>query len=271
MIRYIMVDMDSLLDTRLGVISNISQEAAYNIAMNPNYIYRDFDDWYALSGGLVTNEEVAEAYAARGGANTRKTLDASFETGLAPFIYRVLAEADVNMMDGMTRAADEIGLAINIAPYHMDFKEREALIEIMRLKYGRELNIKIVTYHIHELTLQCLADEFGMMIQYDFIEWFKYHHEAITTSLMSDFNIVRPKLFDKDPSELTLDQRRHCFNGFRAVTQHNLDIEYIDAKYFSLIDMRTKLPDEPEPAPPEPLEIVGEFRDLLRGNISASP
>ncbi|MNK68827.1 hypothetical protein D3C87_882050 [compost metagenome] len=248
MIRRILIGLDVLLDTRLGVMSNLNKDAAAALVKNPDYWERDFDDWFKLTGGLVTNEQFREAYAMRGGINTAKTLNESFETGMAPFIYRLLAEADVNMMDGMTKHTDEVGLAINVAPYVLAPNERQELVRIMQEKYGRELNVKLVDYQLHELTVERLADEFGGMIIYEFAEWFKYHHVAIVGALMSDFNVIQPKLFDRDPSELTIEERKHDFFRFRLITQHNMDINYIDTRYFSLVNAKAS-PKEPEPVP----------------------
>ena len=246
MIRRILMSMDVLLDTRLGVMANINPAAATHLVLNRDYFDRDYDDWFTLTGGLVTKDQFDEAYANRGGANTNATLNASFETGIAPFLYQLLSEADVNVIDGMTPDGSEIGLAINVYPYTMGIEERAGLINIIQAKYGHELNVKIVNYRVDELTVERLADEFGAMIIYEFAEWFKYHHEAITTTLMSDFNIIHPKLFDADPTELSIEERKQAMVGFRLITQHNFDINYIDSSYFSMLDIK-KLAAEPGP------------------------
>jgi hypothetical protein len=275
MIRRILISLDVLLDTRVGVIAGISQEAATALVTNPLYWERDFDDWHKLTGGLITNEQFAEAYAARGGENSAKTLNASFETGMAPFLYQLLAEADINAMDGMTRDAHEIGLAVNTAPYVLSPNERADLVDIIQAKYGTELNVKLVEYTVPELTVQRLAEEFGGMIIYEFAEWFKYHHIAIVGALMSDFNVVHPKLFDRDPSELTLEEKKHDFFRFRLVTQHNMDINYIDSRYFSLINVKSSLSAPVGDAADHEATPVGEidpeFQALLRGEIKATP
>lgn len=238
MIRRILLSMDVLLDTRLGVINTINPEAAKALVKNPDYWERDHDDWYTLTGGLITNEQFAEAYALRGGANTRKTLESSFESGMAPFLYQMLAHADINAMDGMTGANEEIGIALNIAPYVLSVEERAAMVSIVQAKYGDDLNVKIVDYHLHELTVDTLAAEFGAMIIYEFAEWFKYHHKQITESLFPEFNVIHPKLFEVDPRELTIEERRHDLVRFRLVTQHNMDINFIDTRYFSLVHLK---------------------------------
>lgn len=248
MIRRILISLDALLDTRLGVVSLLNQDAASHLVRTPDYWYRVYDDWYKLTGGLITNEQFREAWASRGGVNTQQTLTASFETGLAPFVYQLLVAADVNMLSGMTKEEDEIGLAINIAPYTFSLQEKQTLIEIMQAKYGRELSVTIVDHPIADLTVEVLSD-YGAMILYDFAEWFKIHHVAIVSVLMSDIAVIHPKLFDRDPSELTVEEMKHDFLRFRLATQHNLDINYIDTSYFSLVDITGKLEQEVEVSP----------------------
>lgn len=248
MIRRLLLPLDVLLDTRLGVMNNLDPTAAAILVKNPEYFERDYDDWFKLTKGRVTNESFKEAYAARGGVNSAATLNASFETGIAPFLYQLLAEADINTIDGMTPEGSEIGLAINISPYVLSIEERATLIDIVQIKYGKDLNVKLVDYAIHELTVERLADEFGGMVIYELAEWFQYHTEGITGALMSDFNVVHPKLFDTDPSELTIEERRQAMIGFRLITQHNLDINYIDARYFSLIDIKNLMASATAPS-----------------------
>lgn len=273
MIRRILISLDVLLDTRLGVISNMNPTAAKALVKNPDYWERDFDDWFKLTGGLIDNEEFKEAYKNRGGENSAATLNASFETGMAPFLYQLLAEADINAMDGMTRNSQEVGFAINVSPYVMTPAERATLVDIIQAKYGTELNVKLVDYTIPELTVATLADEFGGMIIYEFADWFRYHHVAIVSSLMSDFNVIHPKLFDRDPSELSLEEKKHDFFRFRLVTQHNMDINYIDARYFSLINIKSSLAapvDDAADTEATPIGAIDEdFQALLRGNIKA--
>lgn len=269
MIRRILISLDALLDTRLGVIANINAEAAKNLVRSMDYWERHYDDWYKLTGGLVTNEQFRDAWLVRGGANTRKTLDACFETGLSPFLYQCLAEADINMASGMTPMDEEIGLAINVYPYDLSFGERRMIIDIMQEKYGSELPVMIVSHPIEEMTVELLSSGYGMLIIYDFAEWFKYHHVAIVGTLMSDFVVVHPKLFDRDPSELSIEQQKDEFLKFRLATQHNMDINYIDSGYFSLVNPRFSN-DRPALVR-EPEDDVGELDIAALGAIKASP
>jgi hypothetical protein len=236
MIRRLLISLDCLLDTPLGVIRNINPKAAEAIVQNPHYWERDYDDWFKLSGGLVSNEHFKEAYAARGGANTADTINASFETGIAPVLYRMLMEADINAMDGMTDVGDEIGLAINVYPFEFPPGVKLELIAIMQEKYGRELNIKIVSHSMEELTNDLLAEHYGGYLIRDFYEWFKYHHEKILTTAMSDFNVIYPKLFEIDPEELSMTDRHRDLKRFRTLTQYCMDFNFIDARYMSIVN-----------------------------------
>lgn len=239
MIRYMLIPLDCLLDTRLGVLSNLSKAAAHAVASNPTYWERDYNDWWTLSGGLVSNEAFNEAYAARGGANTAQTINASFETGIAPVLYRMLGDADINRLDGMTEEGNEIGIAINMYPFVFEPAVRLELIAIMQEKYGLDLHIKLVSHAMEDLTVPLLADQYGGMMIYDFPEWFKHHHEVILKSAMSDFNVIYPKLFDADPGELSIDDKKADLHRFRLITQYSMDFSYIDARYFSVVNVNS--------------------------------
>lgn len=229
-----MVDLDSLLDTRLAVIRNINPEAAAFLMESDEYWLREHDDWGRLTEGRITNAEFKAAWATRGGENTADTLNASIETGLSPFILRLLAEANINARDNMAEVENEIGLAINIAPYVLNNDQREELEEIIHAKYGKELPVRIYDIPLEDLTCVRLDAVCDMLITYQFIDWMHLHYEELAKATMSDFNMIGPKMFERDPSELTVAQKQREFFMFRLTKLINMDIEWIDSMYFSM-------------------------------------
>lgn len=229
-----MVDLDSLLDTRLAVIRNINPEAASFLMESDEYWLREHDDWEKLTEGRITNAAFKAAWAMRGGENTADTLNASVETGLSPFILRLLAEANINARDNMAEVENEIGIAVNIAPYVLSNDQREELEEIIHAKYGKELPVRIYDIKLEDLTCVRLDAVCDMLITYQFIDWMHLHHEELAKVTMSDFNMIGPKMFEKDPSELTVAQKQREFFMFRLTKLLNMDIEWIDSMYFSM-------------------------------------
>lgn len=229
-----MVDLDSLLDTRLAVIRNLNPEAAEYLVSSEEYWLREHDDWEKLTGGRVTNDQFKAAWATRGGENSADTLNASIETGLSPFILRLLAEANINARDNMAELSNEIGIAVNIAPYVMTLDERETLEEIIKLKYGSELPVRIYDIQLEDLTCVRLDAVCDMFITYQFIDWMHLHYEELAKATMPDFNMIGPKMFEKDPTTLSIAQKQREFFMFRITRLINMDIEWIDAMYFSM-------------------------------------
>ncbi|BEG72417.1 hypothetical protein [Pseudomonas phage PA1C] len=235
MIKRILIPLDVLLDTRLGVMSTINKEAAERLVSTKEYWLRENDDWTTLTGGLVTTEQFKEAYANRGGDNSADTINASILTGISPFLMRILAEDHVNRMDNMGNPEDEIGLTINIWPYTLPGEVIDDLENIIQEIYGEEMPVEVVSHPLEELTPKFLDALYAMYITYDFHEWMHTHYLALSKVQMPCFNFIGPKLFERDVSKLTIEEKKFELFKFRVERLIHMDFEFIDAKYFSMI------------------------------------
>ncbi|MFO5855226.1 hypothetical protein, partial [Klebsiella pneumoniae] len=52
--------------------------------------------------------------------------------------------------------------------------------------------------------------------------------------LMPDFTIIGPKLFEKDVSELAVEDKQFIIMDFQLKHKLNIDFDFIDAEYFSM-------------------------------------
>jgi hypothetical protein len=242
-IRRLLIDYDCLQDTRLGVIRNIDEDIVVHLVKNDDYWLRDNDNWEKLTGGRLTNEQFQEAYAARGGENTHLTLNASFETGIFPFIMHLLVEADIIQQNNLTAFNDELGLAINIWPYVLNFQQKQELIQITREKYGSELHVVVESHSPEQLTPEFMYGLYGGYLCYSYQDWVKLHYRDLALARMPDFNFIHPKLFEKDVEHLDIEQRKWELLRFRADWQSMMDFDYIDSKWFSLVRIDTNPPE----------------------------
>lgn len=234
MIKRILIPLDTLLDTRLAVIRNLNPEAAERLVATKDYWYREIDDWTTLTGGLVTTEQVKEAYAKRGGENTADTLNAAIMTGISPLVLKILAEDNVNRIDNMGDPTDYIALAINIHPYNLDWDYKHELEMIVKEMYGDSVEVEINNYSLEELNPERLDSLYSAFITYDFHEWMQMHYMALSKVRMPCFNFIGPRLFEKDVSKLTLDQKKFELFKFRVERLIHMDFEFIDSMYFSM-------------------------------------
>ena len=228
MTKKILTCLDTLLDTRLGTLATLNPKAAEHVVKTPDYWLREHNNWSVLTGGLVTNEQFNERYAKR----DITVLQNSIMTGINVVLLKILAEIDVNDSSGITRT--DVGLEVNLAPYELTHDEIEELEDILRKTYGRELLITFCSIPMEELTPKVLRSRYAAIITYAFHEWIVMHDRALLEERTPTFNFIGPKLFEKDPSKLTVDQKRDEFTCFRLFKLEFMDFDFIDVKHMSM-------------------------------------
>lgn len=236
-LKRILTPLDAHLDTRVGTIARLNQDAARVLVSGDDYWTRENDNWHRMTRGLVTNEEFAEAYAQRGGVNTMATIGASVRSGLTPFIIRLLADDHINRMNQMGDPTDQVGLTINYWPYDFDSNMVEWLRDIMHELYGQTTVVELISVPMTEITPQFLNENFAAAIMYEFPEWIKMHAVDLGKIRINCFNFIAPKIFEADVSEMSIDAKKQVLNAFRREKLIHMDFEFIDAKYFSLLNV----------------------------------
>jgi len=239
-IKRILTQLDIHLDTRLGTINRINPEAARAVIGNEEYWLRENDFWDRLSGGLISNEEFAKAYAERGGANTKATLAGSIRTGIVPFILRLLTDDHINRLNQMADPLTAVGMTVNYWPYELNSVEIDWLEDIMHQLYGNTLTVELVSIPMEKLTPQLMNENFAACVMYEFPEWIKMHKPELEKVKLNCFNFISPKIFEQDVTETPIDQKQAALNAFRMLHLLHMDFEFIDSKYFSVINMHGK-------------------------------
>lgn len=233
MLKRILVDLDTLLDTRLGVINFISKDAASYLIKNEAYWDRENDFWEPLTGGLVTQEQFNEAWVARGGNNSADVLNGSLLSGIQPFIMRILTEDLINRANLMGDALDDVGITVNTWPYALSLNEVEDMRDCAEYLFG-SVHIEIVDIPMSEITPEFLDKNFSAVVTYSFIEWIKHHYEGLAKARMNDFNFISARIFEHDVSKTSIDDKKTAVDMFRIQKLIHMDFEFIDARYFSM-------------------------------------
>lgn len=236
-LKRILTPLDVHLDTRVGTIARLNQDAARALMVGTDYWTRENDFWFRMTNGLITDDEFNEAYAERGGKNTLATISSSVRSGITPFIIRLLADDHINRMSQMGDPEDQIGLTINYWPYDLDSNMIEWLRDIMHELYGQTTVIELISVPMTEVTPQFLNENFAAAIMYEFPEWIKMHAVELGKIRINCFNFIAPKIFEADVSEMSIDAKKQVLNAFRREKLIHMDFEFIDAKYFSLLNV----------------------------------
>lgn len=235
--RKIYIDLDSLLDTRLGTVSKLNPEAAIQAIQGDRYWDREHTDWHELSNGYLSNEQFNDAWEHR----DKETLRESVMTSILAVLGRVLAEYHQNMKEGM--ATDEVAVEVNVAPYPFDDEEMEELAEILKLNTYKDLPVFFISRPLDELTPEFIREHYDAMILFEFHRWVRLQHVALTKCHCRDVTFIVPRLFERKPERLTDEQKRDEFVAFRLGFLDHLELEFVDPAWFSMFRPMNKPPE----------------------------
>lgn len=249
MLKRILIDLDTLLDTRLGVINTINPEAAKYIAKSNDYWDRENDFWEVLTGGLVTREQFDVAWSERGGNNSADVINSSVITDIVPLVMKLLGEDLVNRANLMGDELDMISIAVNTWPYALSLDEKEDMRDIATYLFGETTPIEIIDVPMSYITPTYLDEHFAAVITYNFLEWIRMHHADLGKARMNCFNFIGPRIFEKDVSKLTIDEKKTILDVFRLEKLIHMDFEFIDARHFSMLRLEKKKKSDIEASP----------------------
>lgn len=226
--RKLLTDLDTLTDTRLGTLEALNPEAASRAVKTEAYWLREYDDWTALTGGLVDNATFVERYKHR----DMDVLMRSVMTGVSAIILQLLAMADANALHGMGDSL--VGLEVNIAPYTLTTEELDELRVILQSIYSKETPISFCHVPLSELTATYLRQHYAMAVMYGFHEWIVQHDRDLMSARTPCFNFIGPKLFQHDPRHLSVEQKQDEFTRLRLFKLEFMDFEFVDVKHMSM-------------------------------------
>lgn len=183
-----LIDINTILDTRLGVLARLDKEAANKVAHSDWYPVRSSDDWESVTEGVISNEAFKEMYE----RYEVETLVESLMTGFIHLLRKDVSDAAPELeMKGIEGTID---FDINVYPYRLLASEKE----IIRRSVARYLPIPaavhIVDTAYHLLTPSLLDTKYDMLTIYNYEDWLKYHHEELINNPIKEFTIFHPRI-----------------------------------------------------------------------------
>jgi hypothetical protein len=227
-VRKLLIDLDSLLDTRLGVIAALDSHSASHLVTSSRYWERERNDWERLTNGRVTNEQFEEAWKAR----TGDILPLSTMTGIFLVVINLLMDFQKVVAEGIVD--DDIRIEVNIHPYVLSDDEQEAILGALKRLFYKELVITFCDWSLDALTPQELITRYDGAFMYDFVPWMKRHAFALAKCRAPDFCLMVPRLFEKDVDQLTMEEKQNATLVFRAWLHLYMSIDFIEPKWFSM-------------------------------------
>lgn len=238
MMKKVLINLDILLDTRLGSVSRFSQEAASNVISCPDYYVREYDDWSKFTKGLMDNDLFNSYYETRGGENTAATLNGSVLTNIVPVLHRMIGEEIATRLENQASEFKEILLVVDLHPYVLDLETKDELLTILHELFGEDQAIEFINKGIHETTPEYIFENYALVLTYDLHKWLHLHYPALVKLRAASVNFIGPKLFEKDVSGLTIDYKKRELLKFKMDHLVCMNFDFINTEYFSIVKVK---------------------------------
>lgn len=186
--KFILIDLDCLLDTRQGTLLTISPEAAYEITSKEDYHARESDEFTSEEFGTLSTElyrEVSERY-------KQEIIFKSLKTKMYLFLQELI--------DGYVKLAlttphvSTITLEVNLFPYQFTETQVEYLMKALLAHLGNAAAISIVNFDIKDIPLKAISSKYESIITYSPVDWLNSRHNELKVGTMKELTVYLPRM-----------------------------------------------------------------------------
>lgn len=231
-IARIMVQLDALLDTRLGTLARINPDGVEPL-IRAGYCDRKIDSFAGYDSTLYK-----QMYETR----DIETLMSSVETGVFLFLRQM-----VDMLDEQTIVRPYhtgVEVVVNCYPYLLSEENKVTIANTVDYWIKGMAPVKVVTIADKDLTPELCKGQFSAMIMYHFAEWFKMHVQTMVVTRLIDITLYVPDLL-ASANENTYQDDLEKFTKTIAPPELALDwlskmligLQIVKVKLFSIADI----------------------------------
>jgi hypothetical protein len=230
-LQAIYVELDVLLDTRLGTLARIGQDVAARILGTGSYHTRQSDDFEGVS-----KDQFQELYSAR----DTLTLAHSTVTGAILWLKRL---AGVLADQAIERPYhDGIQIVVNTYPYQLTSEEQGQMVEAIAawIRTTVTTKVELVSIATKDLTPLHCKSSYAMMMIYDYQLWMETHSDAFKQHRLPEVTLFGPMIYaHKVPTaeelEKAVKEAAHPFMATEMLASPLIDLKLIDVKFFSIL------------------------------------
>lgn len=226
----IYVNLDSILDTRLGTLGKIDPKLAASVLDN-GYRDRLIDRFTGVDDAVFK-----DAYAKR----DLETLKMSVVTNVSFLLRRIIK-------DGLALAVQQqkitrLNIDLNVWPYEFSpGPMTDMLISCMRVHAYENAVVRIISIEPKHLTPEYAGKNYQMLIMYDWLEWFTLHKTFFEKKGIPSVAFIAPQLcLDKVPSKEEMiglsSDGKDIFQITEAMCAPMFRLNMMPASLFSIID-----------------------------------
>jgi hypothetical protein len=211
------IEIDSLLDTRLSLISLLSPKLAHELITGDYYVSRDEDKFSFISSKIFS-----KLYAER----DARVLKVPRPTGMRDVIISYLLEQKKESM--MLESRESIVLFINVKPYIISAYEKGILLTGFKAMLPRDIDIKIIDEDVTpEFMMQ---NDIITMFMYEGLAWLNREQVA---GRLKPYQLTDKVLFVPMSVKASMEN----VDSFMEVMKPIIRVEFTDNRLWSSIDL----------------------------------
>lgn len=222
--KYIVVDLDCLLDTRLPMACMLDPYGMNKMLMSKSYYKRKKDIF-----GNIPEIVFKKVYETR----TKHLLETARPTLMIEFVR----EAFSDMAFDVSRLAYsfDVGIFINMYPYYLSMSDLDHFKVLFKNLYN-DIEIQFINKSVPELTPEFLRKHAGMLIKYDALYWLEYHTSMLNIFKCHIFGIPIIAPMIGMGSVLKKDLNKEYFKTLRKHHSKVAGLEFLPACMFSFTE-----------------------------------
>lgn len=219
----LLVDLDSILDTRLATICSFGEDLVVE-NLTIGYYNRVADIFKGID---------SDTYNERYKNRTKLILKNAFPTNIVNLLARFPLETMKASYSGPLNYTPVI--TVNIFPYKLNSDEINLISNIVRYITNEVCRIEIVNYEISELSPSFLKDNFDMVIMYDYISWMEIMSEnkKIINESCPSVTMIAPKVFFREPPS-NIEEQNKVYDLVMATLNTVISLELYDIEFFCI-------------------------------------
>lgn len=230
----VLIDLDAILDTRLGAVSRLSPEAAVRIVQD-RWIIRENDTWQKTSKEF-TFEQYREIYFRR----EKETLMASGPTDITRLLFGIVQ--DYQSGNQSPDLHKDFELIVNLDRYPLTADETDELEAILLETMPYVDKIQFIRQCIKRMTPAIIRGLGATYyICYDVFTWIRANNDEIVGQSHLWLTVLAPAVAEhtaddfEDAEELKeMSKGFNPFLAFEFAMSINLNLRFCEVAFFSL-------------------------------------
>ncbi len=254
-IEGVYVDLDALLDTRIGTVAKHFGDDTAIAVLSSNYHTREDDKFPGLGG-----KDFKALYQAR----DTETIQNSSVTNLVFRIREMIGELTKQAIIRPYHSGSR--LVVNTFPYKLTEEESAALVDSVTTLIGDfsqvdvAFKVEVINISKTDLTPSYCLDNFLAMFMYEYDDWFAAQQHAFIQTPTPALTLYAPAIyFEQTPTSEEIEEAirdfSHPLRAVEIAARPFINLELIGVDHYSIIH---PIDDIKTPPPTASEEAVGD-------------